>query len=67
MTAPMGFLHYLYYTAVQESQTDEGKAEQQSYALEDAVEGGALGNDSGRVSQNFVLRPKPNQAPRPGA
>ena len=42
ITAPMGFLHYLYYTAVQESQSDEGKAEQQRYALEDAVEGGAL-------------------------
>ena len=37
MTAPLGFLHYLYYTAVQECQTDGGKAEQQKYALEEAL------------------------------
>ena len=37
MTAPLGFLHYLYYAAVQESQTDEGKAEQEKEALEEAI------------------------------
>nr|DAE82626.1 MAG TPA: hypothetical protein [Caudoviricetes sp.] len=64
LTAPLGFLHYLYFTAVQESQSDAGKAQQQRYALEDALEGGAP-NDVRRVSRNFVLKPKPNQSPRP--
>jgi hypothetical protein len=34
---PMGFLHYLYYSAVQESQTDAGKAEQQRLATAEAM------------------------------
>ena len=37
LAAPLGFLHYLYYTAVQECETDGGKAEQQKYALEEAL------------------------------
>ena len=37
ITAPLGFLHYLYYAAVQESQTDEGQAEQEKEALEEAI------------------------------
>ena len=37
LTVPLGFLHYLYYIAVQESQTDDGKAEQKRYALEEAL------------------------------
>ena len=65
LTAPLGFLHYLYYTAVQESQSDAGKAEQQRYALEDALEGGAPRYDVRRVSKHFIFRPKPNQSPRP--
>ena len=38
LSAPMGLVHYLYYTAVQEAQTDEGKAEQQKEAMEDAMD-----------------------------
>jgi hypothetical protein len=33
----MGFLHYLYYSAVQEAKTDAGKAEQQNNAVADAM------------------------------
>jgi hypothetical protein len=34
---PMGFLHYLYYSAVQEAKTDAGKAEQQNNTIIDAI------------------------------
>ena len=40
MNAPLGILHYLYYYAVIESQTDEGKKRASSEAFEDALEGG---------------------------
>lgn len=33
----MGFLHYLYYSAVQESKTAAGKAEQEKNAMADAM------------------------------
>lgn len=57
LSAPMGFVHYLYYTAVQESKTDAGKAEQQAQALEDAFdEGGGLLNDSRRVQKTTKSR-----------
>lgn len=57
LTAPMGFVHYLYYTAVQESKTDAGKAEQQNQALEDAFdEGGAQFYDSRRVQRTHASR-----------
>ena len=59
LAAPMGFLHYLYYTAVQEAKTDAGKAEKQREALEDAMEGGG-GNDARRIPHGYVLRPKAN-------
>lgn len=38
LSKPLGFLHYLYYTAVQESQTDEGKAYQANALTEEAME-----------------------------
>jgi hypothetical protein len=34
---PMGLMHYLYYSAVQESKTDAGKAEQQGQAMADVM------------------------------
>ena len=40
MKAPLGILHYFYYMAVKESQSDDGKAKKQNEALEDALEGG---------------------------
>lgn len=40
LKAPLGVLHYFYYMAVIESQSDEGKKQNQSEALEDALEGG---------------------------
>ncbi len=64
LTAPMGFLHYLYYSAVQESQTDEGKAEHQAEELEEAMEGG-IGNEPHRVPRNFTIRSKPETTARP--
>jgi len=65
IAAPMGFLHYLYYTAVQESQTDEGKAEKQAEALEEQLEGGKVSNEPHGVPRNFTLRPKPGAEERP--
>lgn len=38
LSQPMGFLHQLYYRAVQESKTDAGKANQRSQATADALE-----------------------------
>ena len=40
MNAPIGILHYLYYNAVIESQSDEGKKRNGAEAFEDALEGG---------------------------
>jgi hypothetical protein len=40
MSAPLGVLHYFYYTAVMESQTDEGKTRKANEELEDALQGG---------------------------
>jgi len=40
LKAPLGILHYFYYMAVIESQSDEGKKRKQSEVLEDAFEGG---------------------------
>lgn len=58
-TEPMGFLHYLYYAAVQEAKTDEGKARKEAEELEDTFEeGGVTTNEPRRVPRNFVLRPK---------
>jgi len=34
---PMGFLHYLYYSAIQEAKTDVGKANAQAQADEEAL------------------------------
>ena len=40
ISAPLGLLHYLYYTAVMESQTDEGETKKANEELEDALQGG---------------------------
>lgn len=40
LKAPLGILHYFYYMAVIESQSDEGKKQKQNEVLEDAFEGG---------------------------
>jgi len=40
MNAPLGFLHYLYYNAVQESQSDEGKKRHSAEEFEELMEGG---------------------------
>ena len=47
LSKPLGFLHYLYYTAVQESQTDEGKAYQANALTEEAMEDSRGGRANG--------------------
>lgn len=59
LSMPLGFLHYFYYTAVQESQTDEGKAYQRDSLMEEALEDNTVyPNRGGRENGSRRVPPR---------
>ena len=60
LNMPYGFLHYLYYNAVQEAKTEAGRQAQHKREMEYELENN-LGAGGGNYYDRGVRQPYPNQ------